>query len=40
MQDVDVGRFGVFGLGLLLEFGWFLILGWKWGTELGVFKEK
>jgi len=40
MQGVDVGSFGAFGLGLLLEFGGVLILGWKWGTELGVFKEK
>jgi hypothetical protein len=40
MWDVDSGGFGVFGLGLLLEFGGVLILGWKWGTELGVFTKK
>jgi hypothetical protein len=37
---MDVGRFGVFGGGLLLEFGAFLILGWKWGTGFGIFTKK
>jgi len=40
MRDVDSGGFGVFGLGLLLEFGGFLILGWKWGAGLGIFTKK
>jgi len=40
MQDVDIGRFGAFGLGLLLEFGGFLILGWKSGAGLGIFTKK
>jgi len=40
MRDVDSGGFGAFGLGLLLEFGGFLILGWKLGGWIGDFYEK